>query len=49
MLNFIAPLLALLGMVGLPADSGDSESSSFGVSGTESAYSGSTAKGSVEF
>ncbi len=49
MLKFIAPLLALIGMIGLPVDNSETESASFGVSGTESAYGGSTAKGSIEF
>lgn len=51
MLKFIAPLLALIGLIGLgtgTTETGDSGSLSFGE--TESAYSGdSTAKGSIEF
>ena len=50
MMYLIAPLLALIGFLGLPVSNDEStDTTSMGFDSTTDAYNGSTAKGGIEF
>ena len=49
MMYLIAPLLALIGFLGLPVSNDESTDTTMGFDSTTDAYNGSTAKGGIEF